>query len=530
MKNVMNSTPEEKFNQEVWWILQEIKKEQLATPKGEKVYFSLRLLPKTSSIRQKDVNYGIPPADTQRKILYKLKEWKAIGLEPTETDLDNMFSFNLPTVYLLTIRQSQFDKLYCKSKERDTQEKFQNLPKNKRAINEEWTKQEVLEIVLLELNRMASKYINKNTCNVEITIAPLDKSIVDAKETAFRKKAISFLKSQKIIQNYKLGRNNETIIVFDYSKNKSPEGKPVKMGVLTAECRINPQKVTDYAVKIFEPKKLYCEKLAELYTKLIDIVETYFAKPIIRDEKLNNFYTILTESIKEMIDEDLIPPFKLKNWQPFTNLFSAEEEMKRKGVNLRETIQIMNAFLGEIYKFITLFDIKPKKEKEKIKDLDDYLTSIGSQKRKQKKELVSSKIEIIKMPELKIKKSEKLSESKKKAEKPVKKEKINTKAEYDNGILYFRNKEIDFRNKQNQKDLLATLFKDPKKNWYYDEMQGTWDDRWEDVKETNPKAKDYWKKFYSAGNDINTAVAIETPIKDFIIKNTKEIRINPKYI
>jgi TusA-related sulfurtransferase len=119
---------------------------------------------------------------------------------------------------------------------------------------------------------------------------------------------------------------------------------------------------------------------------------------------------------------------------------------------------------------------------------------------------------------------------KEEAEKPVKEEKINAKVKYDNGILYFRGKEMDFRNKQNQKDLLATLFEDPEKNWYYDEIQENWDDRWEDIKATNPEAKNYWKKFYSAGNDINTAIAIETQVKDFIIKNTKEIRINPKYI
>jgi hypothetical protein len=412
MKNVMSLTPEEKFNQEVWWVLQEIKKEQLATPKGEKVYFSLRFLPKTSSIRRREVDYGFPPADTQRKILYKLKEWKTLDLEPSNLNFDDFLS--PPTAYLLGIRQSQFDKLYCKYKEENTQEEFQDLPKNKGVINEEWTEQEVLEIVLLELSEAVSRRLNKNTCNVEITIAPLDKSIVNHKETALRKKVISFLKSQEIIQDYKLGRSNETIIFFNYLKNKNPEGKPIKMGVLTAECKVNPQKVIDYAVEIFEPKKLYCEKLAGLYTKLIDIVETYFTKPIIRDEKLNNFYTMLTENMKEMIDEDLIPPLKLKNWQPFTNLFYAEEEMKRRGVNLRETIQIMNAFLGEIYKFITIFDVKPKKESEKIKDLDDYLASIRSQKRKQKKEPVSSKIEITKIPELRIKKSEKLSESKKK--------------------------------------------------------------------------------------------------------------------
>ncbi len=39
----MNLTPEEQFNQEVLWILEEIKKEQLATPKGEEVEFTIRL-------------------------------------------------------------------------------------------------------------------------------------------------------------------------------------------------------------------------------------------------------------------------------------------------------------------------------------------------------------------------------------------------------------------------------------------------------------------------------------------------------
>jgi len=34
-------TPEEKFNQEVWWILQEIKKEQLATARDKPVDFHL---------------------------------------------------------------------------------------------------------------------------------------------------------------------------------------------------------------------------------------------------------------------------------------------------------------------------------------------------------------------------------------------------------------------------------------------------------------------------------------------------------
>jgi hypothetical protein len=105
--------------------------------------------------------------------------------------------------------------------------------------------------------------------------------------------------------------------------------------------------------------------------------------------------------------------------------------------------------------------------------------------------------------------------------------KEDSKVIYENGILKFMQKEINFNNKQNQKDLLRTLFEEPKKNWSYDEIQEDWDETGID-KEKYPK--DYWRKFYSAGDDISESIAIKTQIEDFIIKNTKEIRINPKYV
>lgn len=102
------------------------------------------------------------------------------------------------------------------------------------------------------------------------------------------------------------------------------------------------------------------------------------------------------------------------------------------------------------------------------------------------------------------------------------------KLAYKNGILYFQNKEINFTNKANQRDLLNIIFEEPKKNWSYDEIQGEWDGMSESKLIKYPK--DYWKKFNTAGDNINTAIARKTMIEDFIVKNTKEIRINPKYI
>lgn len=102
------------------------------------------------------------------------------------------------------------------------------------------------------------------------------------------------------------------------------------------------------------------------------------------------------------------------------------------------------------------------------------------------------------------------------------------KARYKDGVLCFKDKKIDFNNKPNQKDPLITLFKEPARKWFYDEIQEDWDE----FKRLNlvEYPKDYWRKFYTAGDSIEKAVAIETQEKNFIIKNTKEIRINPKYV
>ena len=107
------------------------------------------------------------------------------------------------------------------------------------------------------------------------------------------------------------------------------------------------------------------------------------------------------------------------------------------------------------------------------------------------------------------------------------KEEINIKAKYKDGILYFMERRIDFRTKANQKELLDVLFEEPEKEWFYDEIQAKWDE----MKKLNlvKYPKNYWKKFYTAGDGINTNIARQTTIPDFIEKTTKKIWINKKY-
>lgn len=95
------------------------------------------------------------------------------------------------------------------------------------------------------------------------------------------------------------------------------------------------------------------------------------------------------------------------------------------------------------------------------------------------------------------------------------------KVKFNDGCLIINNIKIDFNNKPLQKDLLNTLFKDTKKNWSNDEI-------WEDWGENDLVERTL--KFYSASDNINKTITSKIGITDFLIKNTKQVRINPKYL
>lgn len=117
---------------------------------------------------------------------------------------------------------------------------------------------------------------------------------------------------------------------------------------------------------------------------------------------------------------------------------------------------------------------------------------------------------------------EKLSEMEIKALNNMLNKKISGKnISFKNGILHFQNKELNFDKRPIQKDLLNTLFKKPKYKWTNDEI-------WEDWGENDLKPKTL--KFYTASDEINKTIALDTGIRNFLIKSTKQIQINPKYI
>ena len=168
-------TPEEKFNQEIWWILQEIRKEQLSTPKGEKVEFSLR---KPSKYSRK-ADDSLPTVGTQRKLLQKLKEWKVLDLEPTGFFVDDIFT--PPTAYLLTIRQSKFNEFYR------LYESGGSYLENKKATPETKNSQSIIRPKSLELiaRKIGDLETGTNLINF-LTDCGVDKKLIEYPQTKWR--------------------------------------------------------------------------------------------------------------------------------------------------------------------------------------------------------------------------------------------------------------------------------------------------------------------------------------------------------
>lgn len=541
-------TPEEKFNQEIWWILQEIRKDKLLAPKDGKVEFLIRTQPKTRNTKTDNADYLIPDIETQRKLLYKLKDWKAIDVVPVDNILRGSDIFN-PKIYDLTIKQPKFDKIYRLYESGSSYSESKNAaPETK--ISQSIIKPKSLELIAREIGELDSgsnlveflvncgvrrelieypqtkwRMVNDILITLATSTKPQDqellfkiieeashplmhggdeqtakqteenfnnylkyngfqlhnykirkttdetasdkplKKIGGVKKECIEELAYELYKEAKKINKVsgehscrvllekvveypsssgkdfadKTCQNTETTlkhfkkekIIKDYSIKQCGTivveaigGEEYTTDGAEVQCKFYPQKAIDYLKTLYEPKKIFTEKLAKLYLKLINIIELYFQKPITRDEKLNRFYLKISDEINQLLNTNTIPelnaydipmrisgedgeimdevlPYKnvvseLKTpyHKPFSSLFSAQKEIEENRTNLEAVINSLNAFYGEIHKFVSLYDIEGK-EKNEIEEVDKYLNSLKAQKEKQKKEPQKEPIPIL---------------------------------------------------------------------------------------------------------------------------------------
>ena len=426
----MNLTPEEKFNQEVWWVLQEIKKEQLATPKGEKVYFSLRTLPKTAGIRRKDVDYGFPQPDTQRKILHKLEEWKALNLQPTGMYFDDIF--NPPTAYLLTILK-KFSELYR------LYEGGGFYLENQKATTELDSSQSIIKPKSLELIAREIGDLDSGSNLVKfLTNRGVKRELIEYPNTKWRM-IYSVLLALASSQNKEDRRTLFKIIegachplMYGGDKTLAKEATDklnsfleydnffIKDGVLWEGWddgvglgwSDKDGNTIEPDVYLILPKKM--DELYVYWNELIKLTKFYFNNKDSQDDEINNIYFEIIANVEKLLNSNGCGELKEIYKKPFRNIIGCEFEIQKQGLTTNGLFLNLYDFLGKITELL----LPDKDNIEKIKkDNSVFLTKIKrySEQHLAKKEIIqklpATKIEITKIPELKIKKSEKSSEN-----------------------------------------------------------------------------------------------------------------------
>ncbi|MFC1612731.1 hypothetical protein ACFL23_00150 [Patescibacteria group bacterium] len=100
-------TPEEKFNQEVWWILQRLKYLEISSKKGEIINFIIEARPISPP--------NEPSPRAQESAILKLEEWQAIKILNQKVKYD---TYGKDFIYNLKILQPKFDEFYKKYEEK----------------------------------------------------------------------------------------------------------------------------------------------------------------------------------------------------------------------------------------------------------------------------------------------------------------------------------------------------------------------------------------------------------------------------
>ncbi len=251
------SDPEEKFNEQVWEILQKIKEEALATEKGKPVKFVIG----------KVVGVGIIPRRRKIAILKKLQELGAIKIITKRSESERYgleFQWDNAREFDLEILQPKFDEVYKKYSPND---------KTKIQIS----KKEFAETLISDLE---TKYEEITEEQKEdqffIKLADYGKYLI---ESDVLSSLLASLKddSQKDLASYRDKRNEFYNKLVPLSKDLL--GKAARAGLKD------------------DPTSPFISQIAQLKARIQDLETSFF------DEELDYFYTPYRELIERFVNE-----------------------------------------------------------------------------------------------------------------------------------------------------------------------------------------------------------------------------------
>jgi len=129
-------------------------------------------------------------------------------------------------------------------------------------------------------------------------------------------------------------------------------------GVLVT-IHLIPKDFLTYIRRIYLPKLDFYRKLASYLESLIDIVTIYSKNQANPDkEKLNFIYLRTTREIEAILQNAPKLSFRMGYKQPFSDLFSAPQELSHGLRTVEEVLVSLNAYYGKIHRQIAFYHIE----------------------------------------------------------------------------------------------------------------------------------------------------------------------------
>lgn len=377
-------TPEEKFNQDVWWILQEIKKEEHATPNDEYVV-----------LEYQDSDNLVPLKEDQRRALKLLEKEGAIKIKEEKYPLGMSRSAAelcgwKPTGCFLSILQPKFDEFYCLYEGGDSysenQEFIPKSPKNKNL-------QPVIRPRSLELIAKEIGELDSGSNLVEfLTNCGVKRELIEYPNTKWRM-VYSVLLTLASSQNEEDKRTLFKII--EEACHPLIYGGDKKLAQKTADKFNSLLEYDNFCIEdgilwegwedvsgimtwydkdgnTIEPACYLIlpevtDKLYVYWNELIKLTEFYLSNRDSQDDEIddeiNDIYFEIIANIEKLLNGDGCGKLKELYKRPFRNLIGCEFEIQKQDLAPNDLFVNLYDFLGKITEFL----LPNKNNVEKIK-------------------------------------------------------------------------------------------------------------------------------------------------------------------
>jgi hypothetical protein len=216
---------------------------------------------------------------------------------------------------------------------------------------------------------------SESEISVTVRISPYEKfeNLEEFKTVQHQKNTAIFniLTKHKIIQSYELEFGTKPTLLKWWGQ-KTGMYPEIDMPYYKIHCRLIPVDLVDYITDRFAEHKAYYQEVAEVYSRMIKILEEFFSNPTVLNVTLNHFFVSLVEKFNELLESDIRPTLAMEMALPLRNLMLEQEQIARVTKDPNWLFKPMYDHYANLQSFISVYDLN-RQQNPNFEQIDQYL-------------------------------------------------------------------------------------------------------------------------------------------------------------